>query len=66
MQRRDDRTNWRQIANRQQPSRWAAIWTDAWSPQQGETRSRSAIADKALEFGRFRVLLPQGKQSWRQ
>jgi hypothetical protein len=45
------------------PSRWAAINT--YSLQQ-ESRSRSAIADKALDFGRFSVLLCRRKQNWRQ
>ena len=68
MQRRDRRTNPRQIASRRIPSRWATMKTNAdpepllWRenpPLHGSDRSNSASADAALEFGRFRVLLRQ-------
>jgi DNA-binding winged helix-turn-helix (wHTH) protein len=68
MQRRNLRTNPRQIAKRHNPRRWAATKTNSHSepalwrenPQPyGADGSSSAIADAALEFGRFRVLLRQ-------
>jgi DNA-binding winged helix-turn-helix (wHTH) protein len=59
MQRRNHRPNWHQRSSRHRSSRWAAIRLNTPSLQQGETRSRSVIADTALEFGRFRVLLRQ-------
>ena len=63
MQRSNHRTN-RHIAGHQKPR--TTIWTNTYSLQQGETRSRSAIADKALELGGFSVLLGRRNQSWRQ
>jgi DNA-binding winged helix-turn-helix (wHTH) protein len=66
MQRRNVRTKPRQIAMRHNPRRWAAMNTDTHSepvlwrenplPRDG---SSPAIADAALAFGRFRVLLRQ-------
>ena len=68
MQRRNQRTNPRQIANRHNPRRWAAMNTDTypdpalWREKplpQGANRSSPGTADTAVEFGRFRVLLRQ-------
>src|SRR5580704_5835011 len=68
MQRRNQRTNPRQIASRQKPRRWAAMNTDTYPetafskenpPRQGAHRSTPATVDAAVEFGRFRVLLRQ-------
>ena len=66
MQRRDLRTNPRQIATRHNLRRWAAMNTDT-DPEpallretplrHGANRSSLATADAAFEFGRFRVLL---------
>jgi DNA-binding winged helix-turn-helix (wHTH) protein len=66
MQRRNLRTNPRQIARRHNPRRSAAMKTNTHSEPAlwrenplplGVNRSRPATADVALEFGRFRVLL---------
>src|SRR5438874_1800361 len=66
MQRHDRRTKPRQIARRHRPSRWAAIKSNThpepalWRENplaDGATRSSSAAADAALEFGHIRVLL---------
>jgi len=66
MQRRNLRTNPRQIARRHNPRRWAATKTNTYPEPalwhedplpQGANRSNPATADAALEFGRFRVLL---------
>jgi DNA-binding winged helix-turn-helix (wHTH) protein len=66
MQRRNQRTNPRQIANRHNPRRWAAMNTDTYADPalekplpQGANRSSPATADMVVEFGRFRVLLRQ-------
>src|SRR5271169_4143 len=68
MQRRNLRTNPRQIARRHNPRRWAAVKTNihpepALSLENplplGANRSSPATADAALEFGHFRVLLRQ-------
>jgi len=68
MQRRNLRTNPRQIARRHNPRRWVAIKTNIHSEPAlwrenplplGANRSSPATADAALEFGRFRVLLRQ-------
>jgi DNA-binding winged helix-turn-helix (wHTH) protein len=68
MQRRNLRTNPRQIARRRNPRRWAARKTNVHSEQAlwrenplplGANRSSPATADAALEFGSFRVLLRQ-------
>jgi DNA-binding winged helix-turn-helix (wHTH) protein len=65
---RTERTNPRQFASGHNPKRWAAMKTNAdaepalWRQNpllQGANRSSPAIADAALEFGRFRVLLRQ-------
>ena len=68
MQRRNLRTNPRQIARRHNPRRWTAMKTNTY-PELALSRenplsldaslSSSAKADAALEFGRFRVLLRQ-------
>jgi DNA-binding winged helix-turn-helix (wHTH) protein len=59
MQRRNYRTNWRQITGRHKPSRWAAIRMNAHSLPERGTQSGPITAEPALEFGRFRVLLRQ-------
>src|ERR1700751_303997 len=68
MQRRNQRTNPRQIASRQKPRRWAAMNRDTYPetafsrenpPRQGAHRSTPETAAAAFEFGRFRVLLRQ-------
>jgi DNA-binding winged helix-turn-helix (wHTH) protein len=59
MQRRTHRTNSRAIASRHKPSRWAAIRMNTASLPEGASRPGSAMAETALEFGRFRVLLRQ-------
>ena len=67
MQRRDRRTNPRQISTHDKPRQWAAMTTDTdpgpslfrETPPHSANRWSSATADAALEFGRFRVL-------WRQ
>ena len=68
MQRRNLRTNPRQISRRHTPRRWAAMKTNTHSQPvlghenpalPGANRSSPAIRDAALEFGRFRVLLRQ-------
>jgi DNA-binding winged helix-turn-helix (wHTH) protein len=68
MQRRNLRTNPRQIARRPNPRRWAAMETNThpelalWHENPlapGANRSSSTTADAAVEFGRFRVLLRQ-------
>jgi DNA-binding winged helix-turn-helix (wHTH) protein len=68
MQRRDRRSNPRRIASHQNASQWPAMATNTYpEPSVGRetslphhaNRSRSATADAALEFGRFRVLLRQ-------
>src|SRR5436190_1822168 len=68
MQRRNLRTNPRQISRRHSPRRWAAMKTNSHSQPvlsrenpllPGANRSSPAIRDAALEFGRFRVLLRQ-------
>jgi DNA-binding winged helix-turn-helix (wHTH) protein len=68
MQRRNLRTNPRQMARRHNPRRWAAIKTNTYPElapwrenplPQGPNRSDLTTADAALEFGRFRVLLRQ-------
>src|SRR5271169_65539 len=68
MQRRNLRTNPRQIARRHNPRRWAAVKTNTY-PEPALSRenplpldaslSSWAKADAAIEFGRFRVLLRQ-------
>jgi DNA-binding winged helix-turn-helix (wHTH) protein len=68
MQRRNQRTNPRQIVSRDKPRRWAtmntetypepALWRESPLPQ-GANRSSLATADAAVEFGRFRVLVRQ-------
>jgi DNA-binding winged helix-turn-helix (wHTH) protein len=52
-----ERTNPRQIARRHDPSRWASTKTNTRLLPRGASRSTSATADSAIEFGRFRVLL---------
>jgi DNA-binding winged helix-turn-helix (wHTH) protein len=68
MQRRDRRSNPRRIASHQNASQWPAMATNTYpelsvgretSLPHHANRSRSATADAALEFGRFRVLLRQ-------
>src|SRR5437763_7433807 len=68
MQRRNLRTNPRQISRRHTRRRWAAMKTNSHSQPvlsrenpllPGANRSSPAIRDAALEFGRFRVLLRQ-------
>jgi DNA-binding response OmpR family regulator len=66
MQRRNQRTNPRQIATRHNPRRWAALKTNIYPEPapcrenplpRGADRSNSATGDATLEFGRLRVLL---------
>src|SRR5215471_7923053 len=66
MQRRNRGTNPHHIASRHRPMRWAAMKTNT-DPEpapcrkntvpHGASRSSSATADTALDFGRFRLLL---------
>src|SRR5438874_12868685 len=66
MQRHDRRTKPRQIARRHRPNLWAAMKTNThpepapWRENplpHDASESSSALADAALEFGRFCVLL---------
>jgi DNA-binding winged helix-turn-helix (wHTH) protein len=57
MQPRNRRTNPCRTANHHNPSQWAAIKANCYSLSHSADRPGSATADRALEFGRVRVLL---------